>query len=416
MKNIFALSACLLVELIAPTSYAQKRIVILGSSTAAGNGASIDSSWAIRLQASFRKNTTDGIDTTIDNRAYPGYITYKGMPSDYVMPVNRLNPEWAPDPLRNVSWVLSQNAKPDIVILSYASNDANLYPDYSEKETMDNLRFMFQSYNSAGIRCFVTGTQPRNDMTVTQRTMLRELRDSIINTFKIYSIVFWDDLVTSDGLNMLKPEVNSGDGIHPNDLGHRLLFQRVAAKNIFSTIGAPLPLTLKKWQAIFENNTVILNWSTANEELNTSFEVQRSTDGKNFQMLHMKSGNGHDADYFWTDPLPLNGKSFYRLKINEATKTSYSGIIPIINDAKQLVTSFYADASQLHLQFNSHMNQTGTLTLINSSGTIIKKLTVNTGSSNTTVSVPISELPTGEYFLRVITSAGTAVETFIRMK
>jgi lysophospholipase L1-like esterase len=240
VKNIFAISACLLVELIASSSFAQKRIVVLGSSTAAGNGASVDSAWVARLQASFRKNTSDGVDTVIDNRAYPGYVTYKGLPTDYPMPADRT--QWPPDPIRNVTWVLSQNPKPDIVILSYVSNDVNLYPNYSKKETMDNLRLMYQNYTAAGIRCFVTSTQPRNDMSDVQRIMLRELRDSITNSFKLNSIVFWDDLVTNDGLNRLRDQVNSGDGIHPNNLGHRLLFEKVQAKNIFLNVSeAPPP-------------------------------------------------------------------------------------------------------------------------------------------------------------------------------
>jgi len=415
LKNILAIGICLLIVL---SSFAQKKIVILGSSTAAGNGASVDSSWAARLQASFRKNASDGIDTIIDNRAYPGYLTYKGMPSDYVMPANRTNPDWAPDPLRNVTWVLSQNPKPDIVILSYVSNDANLYPDYTEKETMDNLRFMFQSYNSAGIRCFITSTQPRNDMSAAQRTMLRELRDSIINNFGIYSIVFWDDLVTGDGLNMLKPEVNSGDGIHPNNLGHRLLFQRVQAKNIFSVVsGAPLPLTLKNWQARLENNSVKINWSTAYEESNTFFEIQRSSNGRDFQTLYQKTAAGQGSDYSWTDASPLNGKNFYRLKINEAFNTSYSRVIPIINDKTKLITSFYTDASQIHLQLNSTSNQSAILTITGFSGATIKKQNLNLTGSNTSITVPISELASGEYFVRVTTSDGfTAVERFMRMK
>src|SRR5438309_5222513 len=64
MKPIFtALFFCLL---LSAQALAQKKIVILGSSTAAGNGASTyDSSWARRLYFEFNKNTSDGVDTTI---------------------------------------------------------------------------------------------------------------------------------------------------------------------------------------------------------------------------------------------------------------------------------------------------------------------------------------------------------------
>src|SRR3954463_9651933 len=81
---------------------AQKKIVILGSSTAAGNGSSVgDSCWAGRLQAYYQKNKTDGIDTVITNLAYPGYVTYQVMPTDFVLPANRTS--WPQDTYRNVT-------------------------------------------------------------------------------------------------------------------------------------------------------------------------------------------------------------------------------------------------------------------------------------------------------------------------
>lgn len=90
MKNIFVLYIFLIIELAASTSFAQKKIAILGSSTAAGYGASdINFSWVGRLQTSFRKSITDGVDTVIDNRTIPGYYTYNGLPTGYSLPANR---------------------------------------------------------------------------------------------------------------------------------------------------------------------------------------------------------------------------------------------------------------------------------------------------------------------------------------
>jgi len=407
LKNIFTIGACLLVI---SASFAQKKVTILGSSTAAGNGASvIDSSWVGRLSASFRKNMTDGIDTVVNNRAVGGYVTYKSLPTGYIPPANRP----APDPGANVTYVLNEPQRADIVIINYPTND--IVSGYDPKEMMDNLRLMFQELNSNGIRCYISTSQPRNTATDPQRTILRQIVDSIQNNFGNYAINFWDDLVTNDGTNMLKPEVNADD-THPNDLGHRLLFQRVQSKNIFST-GAPLPLTLKNWQVRLENKVIKLNWNTVYEGPNAFFEIERSLDGKNFLVLNQIKGAGHNADYSWIDQSPLNGKSFYRLKIVELNKISYSRIIPIVNDQKQLITSIYADASQIHLQVNSNRTGSGILTILNYSGSIVKKQSLNITSSNSGITVPISELAPGNYFLRITTSNGsTAVERFAKMK
>lgn len=396
--------------LLASVGLAQKKIIVLGSSTAYGYGASVpDSAWVARLQASFRKNTADGVDTVIDNRAMPGFVTYKGMPSDYTMPANRTNPAWAPDPLRNVTWVLSQNPRPDVVLLSYPSNDANLTPDYQEKETMDNLRLMFSDLSAAGIHCYVTSTQPRNDMTDLQRTELRELRDSIVATFGLYSIVFWDDLATTDGLNMLRPEVNSGDGIHPNDYGHRLLFQKVQAKNIFRGISdAALPLSLRDWQAVPGNNAIRLQWRTLHEVPGTSFDIQRKSGSGSFQSLWTVNATGQDALYSWTDPSPFGGTSQYRLKITEPGVTLYSSILTVVNEKnRQLTTSLYADGALLHIQINSNREQPATLSIITMSGALAGQQFFALSRGMNSLSMPVSRLASGSYILKVTLPDGS---------
>lgn len=409
MRNIFTISVCILVALIESTAFAQKKVAILGSSTAAGYGASVyDSSWVGRLQASFRKNTSDGMDTIIDNRAMPGYVTYQSLPSDYSVPPNRP----APDPLRNVTFVLNDVPRADVVIINYPTND--IVNGYDPKEMMDNLRLMFQQFNTNGIQCFVSTSQPRNTTTEAQRTILRQIVDSIKNNFGMYAINFWDDLVTNDGTNMLQPDLTP-DGTHPNDRGHRFLFQRVQEKNIFAiTAGASLPLALLNWQAILENKSVQLKWTTANEEPNTFFEVQRSTNGKDFEILHQIKAGGQ-INYSWTDVSPFSGKNFYRLKINELGKTSYSKIIMVMSDKKQIVSNLYADASVLHVQIAGTVNQRAEFDIINLSGVIVKKQYFNLNSG--TISLSIGELPSGNYFLKIISSNDmTDIERFTKMK
>ena len=156
MKSIFTISLCLFIELCIPVCFAQKKIAILGSSTAAGTGAfPSDSSWVNRLQANFRKNTTDGIDTSIDNRAVGGYVTYKSLPTGYPTPSDRP----LPDPSANVTYVLNSSPRPDVVIINYPTNE--IVNGYAPKEMMDNLRLMFQQFNANGITCYITTSQPR---------------------------------------------------------------------------------------------------------------------------------------------------------------------------------------------------------------------------------------------------------------
>src|SRR5215203_1037746 len=232
-KTLLALTVLLL--LCAYNLSAQKKVVILGSSTAAGTGASnYDSSWAGRLQLSFRKNITAGDpDTIVINLAVGGYVTYYAMPIGYVPPAGRP----APDGEHNVTKALSFS--PDIVLINFPTNDIG--SGYSKNEFLNNLRFLSQQITSVGVKAYVATTQPRSQFDFSMRQALRECVDSVNNSFGANAINFWDDLATNDGQFNLRPEVNSGDGVHANNLGHRLLFERVREKNIFGSTTTPPP-------------------------------------------------------------------------------------------------------------------------------------------------------------------------------
>ncbi|MBK7290152.1 MAG: SGNH/GDSL hydrolase family protein [Chitinophagaceae bacterium] len=69
------------------TLSAQKKIVVMGSSTAAGQGSSSPStSWVGRTQAHFRQNMADGLDTIVTSIAYSGQTTYHQMHTGFVSP------------------------------------------------------------------------------------------------------------------------------------------------------------------------------------------------------------------------------------------------------------------------------------------------------------------------------------------
>jgi hypothetical protein len=341
-----------------------------------------------------------------------GYVTYKSLPTGYPHPADRPDP----DPNANVTYVLNDLPRANVVIINYPTND--IVNGYTAKEMMDNLRLMYQEFTQNDIRCYIATSQPRNTASDAQRVILRQLVDSIQLNFGSYAINFWDDLATTDGPNMIKPEVNAGDGIHLNNLGHRFLFQRVQSKNIFSTTpGTSLPVTIKNWQANLENKFVKLSWSTTSDAPNTYIEIQRSKDGKDFQTIHQRISIVGESNYSWTDLSPFSGKNFYRLKIIETAKIHYSRILPIINDVKQLIVSLYSDASQLYVQLNCNRDQSVAIAIINFSGTVVKQQSLKLDSVNTSVKISISELAAGNYYLRVTTSNGSsAVERFTRMK
>ncbi|GAA5021578.1 hypothetical protein GCM10011506_02560 [Marivirga lumbricoides] len=79
----------------------------------------------------------------------------------------------------------------------------------------------------------------------------------------------------------------------------------------------PLPVELVYFTAENRNTTVDLEWQTASEFNNDFFEVQRSFDGKSFEVIGLVEGNGtvnQLINYGFTDYSPLAGETYYRLR------------------------------------------------------------------------------------------------------
>jgi hypothetical protein len=95
----------------------------------------------------------------------------------------------------------------------------------------------------------------------------------------------------------------------------------------------PLPVELTFFTAENNANRVELNWQTASEKNNDFFEVQRSFDGKEFQVLGIVEGNVDSQstiDYDFSDYSPLAGDSYYRLRqVDYDGAFEYSDVVRI---------------------------------------------------------------------------------------
>jgi lysophospholipase L1-like esterase len=411
MQQFFTLFFLILLSPI-NKSFSQISMVVLGSSTAAGTGASVyDSAWAGKLQLEFRKNTSAGNpDTVVVNLAVGGYVTYQVMPTGYTPPAGRP----APDPDHNATKALSFS--PAIIIINLPTNDIGA--GYTPKEYMDNLRYLLQYINNAGSKVYITTTQPRSQYDFNKRLSLFQLVDSINNNFGSYAIDFWTDLATTDGQYNLLPEVNSGDDIHVNNLGHRLLFQKVKAKNIFAD-NAPLPLSLFNFQAQVKDNSVILKWHAELQEPNSFFEIQRCAVNKEFKAMAKENvnDNGLAADYSWLDDNPLPGKSLYRLKIIEPRKISYSKAVEVSFNKKSLVINeLYSSSNYLYAEIVTAKSGVFSIRIINGSGAVVQEQTNSIIAPGSLLSIPIAKLAEGQYFLQVEGSDVSDIKRFVRLK
>ncbi|MEI9946808.1 MAG: GDSL-type esterase/lipase family protein [Chitinophagaceae bacterium] len=175
-----------------------KKLTVIGSSTAAGNGTtSGDSTLVNRLKAYYQ---AQGILSTVTNLAQSG-----STPFDL-----------------NITTTLN-TTQPDVLLVCYPSN---LYTASTNITVLARFQEIYDSATNRGIACYISGTQPRNDFNAADRANLIVLNEALRTKFEAKFIDFLTaTLNTTD--NSIKTEFSAGDGIHLNNTGHERLYQLV---------------------------------------------------------------------------------------------------------------------------------------------------------------------------------------------
>ena len=408
MNRLHLLCLMLLASCLSASS--QYRVAVVGSSTAGGTGAwPQDSSWVNRFNQ-FYKHKLHLVDSTY-TLAVGGYPVYKGMPSSYVPPPDRDGP----DHNRNVTHAnacLADLPLPynGIVFINYPSNK---YEEYSIAEIMMCLQTIYDSVLKEGHRCYIITTQPRSGGVWDDPLLKRKLaviKDSIINRFGTQTINFYDGLYNPTDSTILT-KFHSGDGIHFNNAGHRELFERVRAKNVFNVV---LPVNLQAFNGESRHDKISLQWTAECTDPNTAFIIQRSADGKLYKSLgELKASSTRASAYRYTDSIPLPGKNFYRLQIQETAQTIYSSALVIRNAKPGLVLNrLYANTANqpmLVAEINAEQNYSGTVNILSISGLSLMSREAHFKKGEMQLWLPVEYLPDGQYVLSIRYGDGLSI-------
>ncbi len=232
--RLWLLTYILIFITVSPTFSQTKRVVVIGSSTTAGMGATTkDSCWVSLLNQYYKCRL--GIADSAYNLGVPGADDYRAMPTGYVPPASRPFPDTSHNITKAHALLKTlSNTDNGVIIVNYPTNG---YDTYSIKEIMSSLQLIYDSATSCGNRCFITTTQPRTDggfNNAAVKRKLADIKDSIINRFGTANTLnFWDGMFNPADTSILE-KYSYGDLIHFNNAGHRELFDRVVAKNILS--------------------------------------------------------------------------------------------------------------------------------------------------------------------------------------
>lgn len=200
------------------------RIVVIGSSTAAGSGASsAETSWVGRYRAYLKSIHPEN---EVINIARGGYTTYHLMETGFVTPTGR----HAVDTARNISKAIAY--QPDAIIINLPSND--MAYGVSVGVQLSNFEVMRKEAELHNIPVWICSAQPRNFRDSERRNGQWELHQALMKRYKKQAIDFWTKVSTPE--HRVRQQLDAGDGVHLNDKGHELLYKRVRSSNLLATI------------------------------------------------------------------------------------------------------------------------------------------------------------------------------------
>lgn len=176
---------------------------------------------------------------------------------------------------------------------------------------------------------------------------------------------------------------------------------------------APLPVSFIAFSARKAGTDVQVIWNVAGEKEVLRYEVERSNDGRNFVKIGEVAATGASG-YAFTDPQPVTGVSFYRVRnVDLDGKYQYSKVIRINTSRVIGIRAFPQPARTEVTIEHGALKSKGWISLSSASGQVVKRVDVPADETQTLID--ISQLKAGIYLLRFDNGLGQ-VETLKLVK
>jgi len=200
-----------------------------------------------------------------------------------------------------------------------------------------------------------------------------------------------------------------------------------AATETFSYLafggGSILPVTLSKFEATaIGDKQVSIEWTTSSEINSSHFEVQRSADGINYEVIGTLNAAGQSIeqiDYSFIDYSPGSGTNFYRLRpvdLDETFEYSNVKIVQLNTSIHDMILSPNPTMDEINVNFNAEESDYFMLSIFNANGESVysAQVMVNEGTNN--IRIPMYTYDSGKYLLRVANDRNVMInQTFMKL-
>lgn len=168
-----------------------------------------------------------------------------------------------------------------------------------------------------------------------------------------------------------------------------------------------LPLTIIDFTAAYQGKIVRLDWKTTQEINSSYFDIERSIDALNFSRIGSVAANGNNnivTDYSFNDnalPYTIAQQQTlnYRLKmVDKDGQFAYSKVVVVNFNASSLIKIYPIPAKNFLQITGLNSSVPATISIINISGNIVKKITLQ----NTNYLCDVSRLTPGTYYISIV--------------
>lgn len=170
-----------------------------------------------------------------------------------------------------------------------------------------------------------------------------------------------------------------------------------------------LPVQLVSFKSNVETNAVQLKWQTLKEVNTNQFELERSTDGKDYRLLTQIKAAGISSsllNYQYKDAsLPANTNVlYYRLRLKDKDgATGYDNTIPVQVSVGNDVIEVYPNpvSSKLMLSYPASADRRISLRLVDLSGRVILSQTQSLSAGQQQFTMDLSTVKSGVYIIEI---------------
>ena len=179
------------------------------------------------------------------------------------------------------------------------------------------------------------------------------------------------------------------------------------------TLGASLlPTKLSAFNASRTGDAVSIKWTSVSEIDADHYEVEASSDGRNFKVIANVAAIGKPGaqEYSFTDHTLFVGTRYYRLRMVDHSGASTTSRIASVRSAEQSSTSIYPNPASdvIHISNGTPMSD-AKAELFSAGGVLVRHIEINDGS--TSAQINVHGLTKGVYHLRL--QNGTTTQTFM---